>query len=559
MLKENESTKYKTSAWVVEYKDGFNVYFFSDNIRGIPPAFSGCGILGVFDAHHTVTKTTPYLSVNDSGGWVLLDPGGAMLCAAGKCYEFSKAQISRSLIALRAYLPIYPKVPALSLALFKNDSIETWGYYEQEGAAKRLERAVISLNEGQKVILDAILNETAIKGLTGSYRLSNVPALYLIYGPAGTGKTRLLNTILDRLQEAGINVIVVAPTKMAASNYPGGRTVHSVFGVPWTSNATTTCKTANKTAATIANLRVLIWDEIGSSSKFLVNAVSEEFKKYHNKDIPFGGVMVIFGGDFYQLRPIPEKGQKEAEISVVFLPFWKGVKKFELTQNMRAREDPKYTDFVEKMKIATKITIPSELRVGSTVQLAEFVYPGVGGKLPENYFSSRAILCARKCGVYRYNKSLLNVLAGEPAFIAYRAGGKARKLTLKVGCPLICTRNIGELVNGTRLVCVSVKDGVVSAKAISGPHNGEIFEMRENHGHLPFALGFAQTIYKAQGQTLARIGIAPGDGFFTHGQAYVAFSRTTGGNNVRVFCNKETLETCNDLIYIKTAHNSSRY
>ena len=50
---------------------------------------------------------------------------------------------------------------------------------------------------------------------------------------------------------------------------------------------------------------VLIWDEISMSSTRIFNIVNLLHQNVHNNALPFGGIQVILGGDFYQLKPIP--------------------------------------------------------------------------------------------------------------------------------------------------------------------------------------------------------------------------------------------------------------
>ena len=50
----------------------------------------------------------------------------------------------------------------------------------------------------------------------------------------------------------------------------------------------------------------------------------------------------------------------------------------------------------------------------------------------------------------------------------------------------------------------------------------------------PLRLAFAMTINKAQGQSVSRVGLNLQTEVFSHGQLYVAFSRCTSGDRIKV-------------------------
>jgi len=56
----------------------------------------------------------------------------------------------------------------------------------------------------------------------------------------------------------------------------------------------------------------------------------------HN-DLPFGGKVVVFGGDFRQVLPVIQKGKREQIVNVVLhrSSLWKYIKIFNLNINER--------------------------------------------------------------------------------------------------------------------------------------------------------------------------------------------------------------------------------
>ena len=131
-------------------------------------------------------------------------------------------------------------------------------------------------------------------------------------GPAGSGKTFLLTEYINYLRKNEVTVAVTASTGIAATHI-GGRTIHSWCGMgieedllPDKINA---LKKKNYLARSIATNKVLIIDEISMLSAKqldLVNHICQAFKEDMR---PFGGMQVVFCGDFFQLPPVGRNGK----------------------------------------------------------------------------------------------------------------------------------------------------------------------------------------------------------------------------------------------------------
>jgi ATP-dependent exoDNAse (exonuclease V) alpha subunit len=127
-------------------------------------------------------------------------------------------------------------------------------------------------------------------------------------------------------------------------------------------------------------------------------------------------------------------------------------------------------------------------------------------------------------------------------------------LALKVGCPVMLFRNLDAakgLCNGTRMVVREIKNRVIKCEIISGDErfggnivlisritlepSAENLPIPLKRRQFPIRLAFAMTINKSQGQSVKFVGLNLQSQVFSHGQLYVALSRCTSGNRIRVW------------------------
>ncbi|KAL1882753.1 hypothetical protein VTK73DRAFT_878 [Phialemonium thermophilum] len=142
-------------------------------------------------------------------------------------------------------------------------------------------------------------------------------------GPAGTGKSVLMRSIIDDLKRKHVRepdrIAVTASTGLAACNI-GGMTLHSFAGIGLGKEDVQTLvkkirrnpKAKNRWLRT----KTLIIDEISMVDGELFDKLSQIGRIIRNNGRPWGGIQLVITGDFFQLPPVPDSGkQREAKFA----------------------------------------------------------------------------------------------------------------------------------------------------------------------------------------------------------------------------------------------------
>ncbi|KAG2684047.1 hypothetical protein I3760_10G061100 [Carya illinoinensis] len=333
------------------------------------------------------------------------------------------------------------------------------------------------------------------------------------------------------------------------------------------------------------------------SRKETIEALDRMLKDVNDSELSFGGKVVVFGGDFRQILPVVPKGTRQQQIdaSLVSSYLWPTLTKIRLTENMRARLDPDFSNYIlelgngmppitidEHVKIPTAMLIPYQNDTASLDQLLDAVFNDIS-EYSANISSmmNRAILTPKNSYVDEINNLLIQRFPGD--IINYYSfdetidaseqaimedflntltpnGFPPHQLLLKQNCPIMLLRNINPsegLCNGTRLICRNFDHNVIHAEIAIGHQTGKkVFIPRipflpksdENSGfpfkrtQFPIRLSFAMSINKSQGQTLDFVGIYLPQPVFSHGQLYVALSRAKTISAVKILIRPISME-----------------
>lgn len=378
--------------------------------------------------------------------------------------------------------------------------------------------------------------------------------IIFITGKAGTGKSTFLQYALLRLKRLNKNVVVVAPTGVAALNVKG-QTIHKFFGFPpKTIDLDSIRKLSSREL--YEKLDVLIIDEVSMVRADLFDAI-ERFLRLNgpDPDLPFGGVQIILVGDLFQLSPIVNRsadarlfGSKyKSEFffdahcmsSCDLIPL-------ELTKAYR-HEDQHFVNILDRIRYAENHR-SSVAEVNRTCFL----------RSRKDLKQAITLTCTNKVADDINYTYLENITKKEYVFEGSVDGRFNIKddrlpspytLRLKLGAQVMFTKNDSKKrwVNGTigivkklsdKLIYVEIEDN--NCKFIYSvqrtvwesyehkydyEHRKVISEVIGKYVQFPLMLAWAVTIHKSQGKTLSNVLIDLGSGAFTHGQVYVALSR----------------------------------
>jgi hypothetical protein len=395
---------------------------------------------------------------------------------------------------------------------------------------------------------------------------------------------------------------------------PGGRTSHSTFKIPVDGlNAESFCNIPKNSqrADLMRKTGLIFWDEVGMQDRMAIEAVDRTLRDLLNDPRPFGGITVVFGGDFQQILPVIPKGSREQVVnaSIQRSTIWDHVELLILHRNMRLEsEGQSEREFASwlldvghgrNIDGEGNIELRPQMQIHSSDALVDFVYPGISTNPPPppDYFLNRMILAPRNSDVSEVNEDVLGRMAGEQR-VYYSADQMIKEvgadgeddddaplpveflrsinnaslppgeLAVKVGCPLILLRNLAPargLCNGTRMVLMRMSDRVIEVRLVGGDHDGETalipritltptntteFSFQFSRRQFPARLAFGLTINKAQGQSVKYVGLDLRIPVFSHGQLYVALSRATSEHRIKVLLPDTALgPTTKNVVY----------
>ena len=355
-------------------------------------------------------------------------------------------------------------------------------------------------------------------------------------GPAGTGKTFLLNKFIKKAKKIGKKVSVTATTGIAATHL-NGNTIHSWSGIGINNHLDSGFidRLSKSRKEIIQKTDILIIDEISMLHDYRLDMVDEVCKKVRKNNLPFGGLQVVFSGDFFQLPPI-NRENNEKSFFAIFSKSWQELNPVICYLTEQFRQDDE-----DLNRVLNYIRDGNESEDIVSMLLARI------GKEPEIVVTE---LHTTNFDVDSINNNMLDKIDSEETQYSWSTTGSKNYLDnlsksilapeilrLKTGALVMAVKNSTDkkFVNGSLGVVIGFMPG--NNYPIIKFNNGnelavfpESWELRDGDKKLaivtqvPLRLAWAITIHKAQGMTLdgAVIDLRKA---FVEGMGYVALSR----------------------------------
>ncbi|NII81702.1 MULTISPECIES: ATP-dependent RecD-like DNA helicase [unclassified Pedobacter] len=368
-------------------------------------------------------------------------------------------------------------------------------------------------------------------------------------GKAGTGKTFVVKKAIEELRILGKKVVALAPTGIAANNV-GGQTIHSMFNLnPFGVTSFENCNfLKGEKRRMLDAIDVLLIDEISMLRPDILDGINWTLLK--NGCAPLSTKQVIFIGDLKQLpSPLDDNTRSVLYQTYDGEEFFNAkiypklnVTNIELDEVLR-QSNP---DFIEALNI---------IREGGK---AEYFRKFVGTE-PKG-----VILAPHNATVQKYNKLGIDAVNGDLFEYHAEITGNLKAddfnletvVRVKNGCKIMYLVNSknNDLVNGTigtfvsHAGCQYIRVGEVDHALNEVEFTKKEYVLNDAKDALelkvigtikqyPIKLAYALSIHKSQGLTFSEVTVDLTRPCFQRGQMYVALSRVTTPEGLRIITN----------------------
>jgi hypothetical protein len=373
-------------------------------------------------------------------------------------------------------------------------------------------------------------------------------------GEPGSGKTYTINEYVRYLRDHEVEVAITASTGIAATHL-GGMTIHSWSGIgikrKFDKYDLDKIASNEYVSKRIRRAKVLVIDEVSMLSATTLSMVEAVCREVKQNNDAFGGLQVIFVGDFFQLPPVvrmeseAEKNQQEMFIEYdkmpVFAcdsPAWHRASPVVCYITEQYRQDD--ADFLAILSAIRNDSFDKKhLAKIETRKVSKANFPKNAPKLFSHNVDVDYVNTEMLSKIEKEIETFTMDCVGPDALVAIMRKGclSPEILALKIGAEVMFTKNnpkegfvngtlgtVVDFVKGYKFPIVKTRNNktiVVEPMEWSVEENGKI---RAKITQVPLRLAWAITVHKSQGMSMDEAIMDLGE-VFEYGQGYVALSR----------------------------------
>jgi ATP-dependent DNA helicase PIF1 len=397
-----------------------------------------------------------------------------------------------------------------------------------------------------------------------------------ITGPAGSGKSMVIKCICDWATLHSKKIQLTALTGCASLLLgPGATTIHSWakigYGTDPAKVILNRLRSNPKACAGWKQTQILVVDEVSMMSCKLFELLDTVGRTLRNRDAPFGGIQLIFSGDFFQLSPIADKSDETGNSGKFCFesPLWSSIfspeAHIQFTSIFR-QTDPTFQAILDGIRRG--VCTAEHADILNQRLAKDFDPDDHNGCTPVELFPQRKQVdgfnatkfrclpgeikkypCIQRTNCTNWltdnkpfteeeqdavDNASMKMVEDELKFLSTNAPFMM-DLELKIGTAVMCTANLdlpAGICNGT----IGLVQRFVNETPVVRFHNGVEMVIPVKWwqspkipccaiSQYPLLYAWSMSIHKAQGVSLPLARMNIGGGIFTEGQTYVALSR----------------------------------
>ncbi|KEH17658.1 PIF1-like helicase [Medicago truncatula] len=318
-----------------------------------------------------------------------------------------------------------PMANAADMPTFTNKLIVDELNYNKDKREKTHADMLLMLVDEQRCVHDKIMESVD----------SDDDGFFFIHGYSGTGKIFIWKTLLVAVRSKGLIVLNVASSDIATLLLPGGRTAHSTLPVPIEINeASSLTMEKDSPRADLAPMMYRWCFEAVDQSMHDIISKNDPLNEFR----PFGGMIVVLGGDFRQILSVVRKGMRQdiVDASINSSKIWPYCNVLRLTVNMilgassgpaEQEETANFGKWILSIGDGNdasnengemKVEIPEDLLISDTtnslMSLIDFVYPDLNDIIGDPlFFQEKGILAPTLDSVEHVNEYMMSVIPSE--------------------------------------------------------------------------------------------------------------------------------------------------